>query len=111
MSLPIERAFRAARAASDSERARCLDEVVTRVHVAARTARDMAAKVEAATEARDELAAERESLRLALLVERAGRLGGEARACGGAPPIAVSASSVVVVTTPNLPDPTKYSRE
>src|SRR5438046_2020194 len=51
---PIERMHRSARADHDAERLQCIDDVLTRAHVGARSAHQLLAAIEAATDAGDE---------------------------------------------------------
>jgi len=80
-ALAAQRRLRFARDLHDTEQVRCLDEMLSRLHMAARQGRQLRDRRVAALRVGDTRLAALEQMRLASLDERATRLASEARSC------------------------------
>jgi hypothetical protein len=78
----LQASLRAARANHDPTRATCLDDALTRVHVATRTARGLSDAIAAEERAGDSLRLEHDLIRLTHLGERTREVVAVARRCG-----------------------------
>ncbi|HEY4120206.1 MAG TPA: hypothetical protein VGM56_20215 [Byssovorax sp.] len=79
--MAIQAELRGARSSHDAERARCLDDALTRMHVATRTARGLRDTIGAAATSGDARSVELNTTRLDHLADRALRLFASAQRC------------------------------
>ena len=107
-SSTVQSLLRRAREARDPERAACLDELLSRAHVAARYGRSLREAIDAAARRGDTNALDVEARRLGHLGERGGRLVALAHRCGSPSVVAVTGGTVVRVIAPPLPDAAAY---
>jgi hypothetical protein len=107
-SFAVQAELRAARRSRDPGRARCLDQLLTRLHVAARDGRAMRDAIDLAAKRDDAERVEVESVRLAHLADRASRLHAESVGCGGREKVTLDTRARVVVIAPDLPEAELY---
>ena len=80
-AMAIQTELRGARSSHDAERARCLDDALTRMHVATRTARGLRDAIGAAASSGDARSVELNTTRLDHLADRTLRLFSNAQRC------------------------------
>jgi hypothetical protein len=99
----LQGALRNARASRDPTRAACIDDALTRVHVAAKTARALADAIGSAERAGDQLAVSRDLTRLTHLGERAREVYTTGQRCGLPEGVIGNEKTVVTAHVPVLP--------
>jgi len=104
-SASVQTELRMARETRDRARVECLDELLTRVHVAARSARSLRENVTMAAAQGDVEGIDRELYRLHHLRERTSRLVSEASRCGERETVIERPGATVVrILSPKLPE-------
>jgi hypothetical protein len=106
----LQASLRTARANHDANRAGCIDEALTRVHVAARTARGLSDAIGAEERAGDGLGVERDLTRLTHLAARTREVVGAAHRCGLPEGVVGNERTVVTAHVPPLPFGADYPR-
>jgi hypothetical protein len=99
----LQASLRVARANRDTSRVGCVDEALTRVHVAARRARALTDAITAEERAGDGLGVTRDWTRLSHLATRTREVVAEARRCGLPEGAVANEKTVVTVHVPPLP--------
>jgi hypothetical protein len=109
-SATVRRQLDQARLGRDVVRSLCLSDKLSQVDVAARSAKDRQAALQAAVQRGDTELANHEFTILTVLRQRADQLGAEANQCIGEEVAFVGQTQVVTVVDPNMPgdDTTQY---
>ena len=108
--ITLQGALRAARADRDGGRAACIDEALTRIHVATRTARVLTDAINAEERSGDGIGVARDLTRIVHLSERTAEVFAHARRCGLPEGLAANDRTVVTAHAPDLPPGGSFPR-